>query len=404
MNGSSSTLLALLVTLGSLGLAGCIEAPEFLTAASTDATAFDLMPGVAVEAAAWDEAAELVFVGTLEAPEWLADEQDLPADSNIGDGRAMTWFYGFITADSAALFRADADGNITLLEESSDLEDFETSEVTPISNWTIDSDAAMGAAREDAMFRKAVAHPEAAVALGVVDPHNYAMMAMAEHEHDSDEADANASSDAGSNRSKQEMMMEALPETAWGITVFSPDGFIIALVDASNGELIDVLDLREVDFDDFGPDASAFSDWDFAPGTPVHIDESGRFEGVSSDTAAAFPFTLDADGMVGTFAVTAVFDRPGESMHWVILDSEGNAVDDGMLGVYRGRAFEDADGADVALPAGDYVLELHYTTQPATPLSGLNWGVHLDIVPGDMEFGWEDYADYEPEDGGRADA
>lgn len=334
MNGRSSVSLLALTTLVMAAFAGCLDAPSFLTESDVEATALenkDLADGAA---AAWSAEAKLVGITAFEASPThaAASMGKAPVDATIGNGRALVWLYAYQTMDDSRVFRVDADGRIQV-ENTSMVPQAEVPKGEPVGAFTVDSDAAMKAARADATFDAAAAAENASVvsALG---------------------------SDGG--------------VTKWALVAVG-EKVVVAVVDANSGSLLMVETV----------DASAYAlpampGYDDVVPEVVHLEGDGSLD--AGTRVAEFPFTYAGRGDEGVMEISIVKRLPTDALYWAIVDDEGEEVTHGYGSgfVSYGRTYE--TGFDLERP-GDYTLVLHYNSVAPLAPGGVDYAFVLHVGP-----------------------
>lgn len=334
MDLRSLVLIAALAVSGA-GLAGCIEAPGFLSS-DAETTALESR-AVADEAAkAWNPAAQLASVMTLE----LTNSSDarIPSDPEVGNGRAPAWWFVYCLETEAGMdvkaFRV-MDGVAT---EESDANALATQapmdSMDAIKDWTVDSDAAIEKAKTDERFRLAAQGFNATVVSGVA-RHD----AMTEYATADDAAAGGA--DGGEQAAESDAMAHS--DTIWWIVAGSVDGIVVALVDANSGALIEVKDLDfgfampEIDF------ASASVDT-FAP-EPIHVEATDELDG----EAMEYPFEVSYP-MSGDMDFTFESGDPLHGARWWIVDENDEPVASSGRGWWMGGDREAKPHVDIEMP------------------------------------------------------
>ena len=341
MNGRSNVSILALVSLLSAALAGCVDAPSFLTESDAEATARENRDLADNAALAWNPEAVLVGVAAFEASAAHAKESGgiLPPDPTVGNGRALLWFYAYQTpgGDESRLFRVDADGRIQV-ENTSMVPMDQVGKVEPVASWTVDSDAAMGAAQTDPTFLAAVGAENASV-----------VSAVGSHEG----------------------------AAKWALVAVTEAHAVAALVDATTGELllVETIEADDVDLPAMpGVPGHGIS-------APVHMEGSGSVGGRGS---AEFPFSYLGTGDDGMLEIHLSTRLPTDGLRWAILDSDGEAVHEGYLGGGPASRNEvDTYFFGISAP-GDYTLVFTHAGIPL-PLSEVDFRFILDVGPAASE-------------------
>lgn len=334
MNGRSTVSLLALAALVSVAFAGCIEAPSFLTSTDAEATARENKDLADAAAAAWDPAAKLVGVSAFEAsgPHAAQSEGKVPVDATVGNGRALLWLYAYQTANATRVFRVEADGRIQV-ENTSMVNEGEIPRGDAATSWTVDSDAAMLAARADAVFHEVASREGASVvnALG---------------------ADQGA--------------------VKWALVAITEEKVVVAIVDAVSGErlLVETVD----------PSAYAFpvipGYTDVATGPSIHLEGKGSLD--ASERTFEQPFEYAGHGDDGLLVLKAAKRLPGDMLWWSILDADGEAVADGGMGGILPRGSEREFEFTLEKP-GSYTFVLEYYGLTPLQMGGVEYAFTLDV-------------------------
>lgn len=337
MDGSSSAL-ALALALAATGLAGCIENPNWLNTDDVEVSAFANKELADDAARAWNP--DAVLVGAMAFELSQSEDARITEDPDPGNGYAPAWWYAYSAklADESEVraWKVSADGTLTSEDEANGLAatmDHDLADA--IQNWHVDSDDALATAKTDEAFRTVAEGFNATVVEGVAH-------------------------------------IEGISQ--WWVSAISADGFVVAMIDADTGELLAVQPM-DLDFE-----IPAFA-WgagnpDLAV-PPVHVEGEGALRG---GEMAEYPFHL-ATGMGGVLEASAHSSMPFGAVYWAILDDEGEEVEEGSLGSYRGM---DADAFELDLDAGDYTLAFYAQSfLPETPLAdGSEYAFMLHLEPG----------------------
>lgn len=330
MNGRLALVLTTLALLGT-GLAGCLENPETLTAASeAEITALQHRDAVEAAARAWDPNATLGGVFSLELTE---ASEDIPADPNVGNGRALVWYYTYQGGEGATrAFRVMAEGRVEALNETMGADALaEDSDVGAVA---VDSDAALQAAAANESFAAALAGEHPTLALGVAQMEGYA---------------------------------------GWYLAAVSSAGGMIAIVDATSGQLVMVRDFG------FHVDPPAFQRGAFAfqpEPKPTHVESEGRLD--ADEREVAIPFAVHLPKGRATLDIQADHDAPTDMLRWRVVDAEGETVERGWTDMaYRGEGGS-KDRFHLEGPA-TYTLELSYASLAPVGLGGVDYALTLDV-------------------------
>lgn len=350
MNGRSAASLLAFVTLVAAGLAGCVEAPSFLTNSDSEASAKENRDLADSAAAAWNPDAALVAVMTFEAGSADAEEGAgaIPVDPSVGNGRALLWFYGYQTpgGNETRLFRVTADGAVEV--ENTTGIDMGPVTMKPVDKWNVDSDAAVDAARADERFEE------------VVGAENASMMMV-------------LGSEEGHSK--------------WMLLAHAGGKMVAAAVDADTGALLMV---EKVDFDDMVmPDVPTPPGFDM--GAPVHLEGSGRLD--SATRVVEVPFTYGGRNDEGVLEISTRKTVPGEGLWYSLVGPDGEAIAEGSLM----RLVTPSGSATVEFEMegpGEYLLVLGYDTVAGmapvpVPLAGVDYEFMLHVGP-EMEMPYVD--------------
>lgn len=358
MNGRFPLVVAAILSMSAVGLAGCIEAPAFLSADQTEVSAL-ANRGIADDAArAWNPSAELVGVFTAEDPEADGNES-LQADPDVGNGLAVVWYYTYLAPTQAAgsdedanatmqdlpvrVYKVYADG--TLIEEDPEQMEQEWDadlETRPLVNWTVDSDAALATARGNATF--------AAVYEGA----NLTVFEGVSHEEETGT-----------------VLYAAATSTA---------GIVVAIVDADEGTLVSVMD--------FANFAMPAWDWEGFGAPVLEMHEEGRVD--PSENVMEYPFHVAADDQAASFEIDVSPDAPMDALHWSVVGEDGETLEEGHIGAPQN--WDDGDSREFELDEGDYTLVVSYMTDAPLPLVSSGVDYEFDLVIGgwdfDFDFDW----------------
>lgn len=339
-----SSTIAIALVLAATSFAGCIENADWLNRGDAEVTAMTNKPAADAAAADWHADAKLVGVMAFE----LADSPDprIDADPDPGNGFAPAWWYVYhAPTDEGPELRAwkvAADGTLTSEQEAEMFAatmDHDMAE--ELVGWTIDSDAAIQAAKTDAKFRKVAEGFNATVVEGVA------------HHGDI---------------------------TAWWVSAMSADGFAVATIDAATGEVITV-DMPDMDFDMPDFEWGAANPSMTAP--PVHIEDAGE---LAPGEPVEYPFSVTTP-MWGILEARASTGAPFPGMGgvaWHILDDEGDAVADGYL---DRRSDDEPFEIEIEEP-GAYTLVFEYVSWtswlPVPGASGAEYEFMMHLDAGHM--------------------
>lgn len=333
MDGRSSVVFAAFALL-TTALAGCIDNP--LTAASADGEVPALEHrGLADNAASsWAPGAQLVSIFSLES---AFDNEPIPADPTPGNGEAPIWYYAYVSpAGDARAFRVLADGQVFIENESYGAEAY-SGHATPLGDLAVDSDDGLQAAAKDKVFAEALSGDGLTVAEGVA--HWDGM-------------------------------------TGWYFAAISDKASALAVVDAGSGTLLWVTPF-DMDFDmDFG----GFANNGFAyrpDAEPLDVTSEGRLDRGTAE--AEIPFTYEGLTDQAFLEIVAMSEVLTDRLSWTLLDSEGEKVDGGSVGMrsFGGSQAQRWTGELELDGPGAYTLLLTY--KPATPVGpgGVTYELHL---------------------------
>lgn len=350
MDGKSYLLIAALVASGAL--AGCVEAPGFLSIADAEATALDNKDLADGAAAAWHPDAKLVGFMTLELTE-SEDEARLPPDPEVGNGRALAWWYTYCLESEGEdmeirVYKVTADGQVTQEKEAEAMAMAQGGmDMDVLENVAIDSDAAIGAAKTNDTFRAAAEGFNATVIQGVAVKDDVA---------------------------------------EYWIVATSASGMVVASVDAMTGELREVHSMNL----DFAIPAWSWGGEEMAmwTGEDVEIEGEGRLDRDASKVE--YPFTLGGPSY-GVLDLTVGTDLPSDNLRWAIVDGEGEEVAEGWFGGWFSGESDDTMDIEIEKP-GAYTLVLGYAPYLGfvpVPAGGVDYEFTLELEPG---FGHEEDA------------
>lgn len=353
MDGRSTTIVLALAIVGT-GLAGCIENPEeWFSNTSAEVSAFENKALADEAAAAWQEDAVLVGSMAFELSE--SPDPRIDADPDPGNGLAPAWWYVYFDPDAddddlaLRAFKVASDGTVTSEADAEAMAmGFGHEGLEELEGWSVDSNAAIATAKTDESFATVAQGYNATIVQGVA------------HQ-------------------------EGL--TAWWVSAMSADGFVVASVDATTGELLEVesldmdFEMPEFEWGAANPEMMA---------EPVHLEGAGEAE--PGAEPAEFPFTIEAP-MTGAIMLEAS-DSPGESVWWEILDAEGETVDGGSVGGFMSFGSERGYAHELKIEeAGDYTLVVGAGSWvPPTPISrSIEYAFMLDLYPEGMESEHEEH-------------
>lgn len=340
MQAKPLVLLAALAFAG-VALSGCLEAPSFLFTADTEATAREHLDVAQGAAQAWSPDAKLVAVFSLESAD--AEEAELPTDPEIGNGRAVAWWYTFHDGNESRVYRVAADG--TLGQENATEAEPYVGDSLALGEWQVDSDRALETARGNETFR-----------------------AVAE----------------GGNASFAEGVANEEGATHWFVAAYSESGMVWALLDARTGELTSVETLSF----DFGWLGSWGGSWGSGMEPEVEMSEEGSLDG--SETFAEFPFTLQNGGQEAMFSLSIEKRFPTDALSWSVVDGSDEVVQEGTLG--RMPSMGDSTAEEFTLDApGDYRLVLEYRGAGFVPLGAVDYSFEFIVGGAAGDFDWGDW-------------
>lgn len=345
-----------------LALAGCMGGPHFENAGASEVTARSNLALAASAAKAWDPAARLVGIAGGETRE---GDEDFPSDPDVGNGLAVLWTYVYQGNDSSAsrAFEVSADGTVVSKNESEAMGDYgmyaggyaaayqsyrasTQGRPAPLGEWPTDSDGALDAAMGNDSFAGVARHPNATLA-------------------------------------------EALGNTgvpgAWIVVANAEDHTVIAVVNATSGELATVQDLSQGGWQTSVQKAQATSAPKPSaaprpPPQPVKMDEQGSLSNAKTQTTYAFHADAPMKGFVN---LTASFNGDATRVGWAIVQGK-KTVASGNVDVFQGGFVSRAsDSTTVRLrEGGDYtlVLTMEYV-QGAVPLASASYQVTASLFP-----------------------
>ncbi|HEX2022375.1 MAG TPA: hypothetical protein VHH36_06650 [Candidatus Thermoplasmatota archaeon] len=327
MNGRLAGAAALILAAGAF--AGCIESLSLLS--SSDEVAASEVRDLADQAAtAWAPDAQLVSVFATEmsedafgmGEEAKAANVTLPADPDIGNGRAVLWFFGYVGENGTAVrvFQVNADGEVgpMAMPGMIDADMMSSADPEPLGVWEVDSDEAAEIAHANETFESVASMENVTMVegLGSEDGH-----------------------------------------TVWALMVGTQTSQAIAIVDAMDGTILYA--------DAFKLDASM----PIVPGFPsgasmepqVEIEASGS---LSMGDEQAWDFDVsrpDPAWLQIRFSKTL----PTDALEWAVLDADGNEVEGGTLDSF---AMGDVGVYEFPIPdAGSYQLVLRHVSSVPTP-------------------------------------
>lgn len=335
--------LALLFALAFAGVAlsGCLEAPSFLFAADSEATAQKNLDLAQEAAKAWSANATLTSVFAFETAE---PESDLPTDPDVGNGRAVAWWYGFAAGNETRAYRVTADGEVALENDTSEA-GMDADQTLPLGEWTVDSDKALETAKANQTF--------GAVA-------------------------------SGQNVSYAEGIANEEGSTQWFVAAYGESGFVIALVDAKTGELTSV---ESMDFDFGSMWGGAWGgSWGGGMAPEVEMSETGTLD--ASEPVAEFPFSLETGDQDAVLSIAFDKQLPTDGMRWDILDTS----DESVAGERMGRTYLLGDGEEFEFEIeepGEYRLVLTYDSYALVPAGSIAYKFDFTVggMPGGFDWG-----------------
>lgn len=305
------------------GLAGCLSPSELLNSNEVKAeiSAFENRDLAENAAKAWDPAAQTLGVFSVELSD--ANDHEFPMDATPGNGKAPAWIYAFANGkgDASRAFRVTADGRVNAENDSYDPATMAGEKLTPLSNWKIDSTAALDAAAKDSNFSTALRGANVTLAEGVAE-------------------------------------MEGV--TAWYFAAMSKAGSSIAIVDAASGVLIAV---HPFSMDIKMPTVGAQA---FSRAQPLHVEGAGELSGDKSKVE--FPFEATPGDLI--LRISASRQLPTDGLSWTILDEAGEKVKSGRVGGFSPQSTSMAKSTIPLETAGTHTLALAYNGMPL-PSSGL---------------------------------
>jgi hypothetical protein len=328
MNGRNAPAFAALAFV-TLALAGCVAPNDFLNASDQklEISAMEDKELADNAAKAWKTDAVLLSVFAIE----LSDDKtgDIPTDPSVGNGLSPAWFYAYATPGNAATraFRVTADGRVHAENDTSIAGMGKTADAKPITDWRIDSNAALAAANANETFHKALSAPNATLAEGV------------------------AHMDGG---------------TCWYFAAISREGGAIAMVDANTGELDSV--------EPFNMDFARIPKYAYkgvpASAAPLVVEGKGHVD--SAKPKAEFPFTYAGEGDVANLKVNYDAMVPTDGVMWKLIGPDGEPI--------KADGSGSRGGAHYVLPEpGEYKLLFSYRTMAPvpTPFGGADFSFKL---------------------------
>jgi hypothetical protein len=336
MNGRLVAVIGLMLAM--TGFAGCIEAISFLSTGDDEITAGENRDLADNAAAAWNPDAKLMGVFALEN----ANTTDMfPSDPDVGNGKAVLWFYGYAAKNGteARAFQVSAAGEVQAMNES--LGEVPTDVGEPIGAWEIDSDRAVEIARGNASFNSFAA-------------------------------------------AENTSMMEALGAedgmTVWAIMAGSETGQAIAIIDALTGDII-MVEVFKLDFD--MPAIPGYGDMGMGmpyDGPQVDIEDAQTLD--MGTPSYEYPFTLER-GDSASLMVDYETMLPTDGLSFLVTDAEENVVAEGRITGFMGSS--GSEFAEFAIEeAGDYVLTFVYESRAVflpvpVPLGSAAYDMHFVV-------------------------
>lgn len=350
----------------SLALAGCMGGPHFESAGVDEVSARENLDLATRAAHGWDAHARLVGVAGGENGE---GDEDFPADPHVGDGLAVLWTYVFQNNESQTrAFEVSADGTVVSKNESEAIQDYgafaggyaaayqsyrasQTPKGEALADWSVDSDDALDAALDNATFKAAARQANATLAMGLGNT--------------------------------------GVPN-AWVLAAQGEEATVIAVVNATSGELVTVQDLSRYSYRDAAAAAAASQPTKVKPAAtagraprPVDLKDEGTL--TATDTVRKLPFYGDA-GLTGNLTLTARFQGDAEYLRWAIRDrATDKVVLSGQVGgPLFGGGFPTGTTEKFAVKIKDasmydLVLEL-FTAQGAVPLAQADYTLQMKLA------------------------
>lgn len=338
------------VALMSSGLAGCIEAAGLLNTSDLEVTALDNKALADAAASEWNAKATLVSVMAFELSE--SDEAEIQPDPEVGNGLAPAWWYVYCAEgdiDEVRAFKVAADGTVTSEDDAAAVASgYEHHDMAgSLADWKVDSDDALAAAKSELAFQVAAEGFNATVVEGVA---NYE------------------------------------GKTSWWFAAISAEGFVVATVDAVTGELVEVAPIdMDMTMPTFEWGARSPEQW---VAEPIVLEGEGEASAGSEPLELPFETTAPMHGILMLDVSTTL---PTEGLYWAIVDEEGEEVEHGYAGSWRGH--EEEMELEIDEP-GDYTFVLYhasYTGPIGLPIGGVEYAFHLELMPGHMEHEDEDH-------------
>ncbi|MFA5860598.1 MAG: hypothetical protein WDA16_02780 [Candidatus Thermoplasmatota archaeon] len=342
MNRRSLAALGAVITMLSMGFAGCLAPSEFLNASSSkdEITAMENKDLADNAAKAWSPNAKLGGVFGLELSNASSgrDDGDFPLDPNVGNGKAPAWIFVYWDEDTTRVFRVTADGRVKV-ENNTDAST--PDDAKPLGAWNVDSDKALKTARTNATFADALKGDNATVAEGIV-------------------------------------LMDGT--TAYYFAAMSEGGMAFATVDAASGKLLNVKS--------FTTDAWKMPSYG-APGAsaqwqvPVNEKGSGRVD--SAKMTQEFPFTYAGGSAQVTLMIDGQQELPTDGVTWKLIKND-ETVKKGSASSFDTRI---SQKNKIQLPGpGEYTLVISYDPNVPTgppPAGGgvsFKWSLTSGKMPG----------------------
>lgn len=338
MNGRTTAALAAL-TMMIAGLAGCLSPSELLNSneVKTEISALENRDLAENAAKAWDPNAKTLGVFSVELSD--ASDQTFPMDAAPGNGKAPAWIYAFADGkgESSRAFRVTADGRVVSENDSYDPSSMADQELTPLTNWKIDSTTALDAAAQDSNFSTALRGANVTLAEGVAE-------------------------------------MEGV--TAWYFAAISKAGSSIAIVDAATGSLIAVHPFSmDVKMPTVGSSA-------FSRAQPVHVEGEGTLD--SAKPKMEFPFEATPGDL--HLKLSTSRNIPGDGLTWTILDPEGEKVKSGRVSGFDAQGWAATKSTIELEETGAYTFVVTYSSfVPLQDLGGVTFKFALDQHMGEEE-------------------
>jgi hypothetical protein len=360
MQGRLLAPLAILVLLG-VGLAGCMSQPEFQNAGVSEVSARQNVELAANAAKAWSEKAGLVGIGGAEARD--GNDAMIAGDPDVGNGLATSWSYVYQSpAGEHRAFEVTADGTVVSKNETDAAADYggmygayagayqayrsqsTSSKGEALGDWSWDSDAALAAALRNETFASAARAPNATLAEG---------------------------------------LGQSGTPAAWAFLATASHRTVLAMVNATSGEVIGVHDFSRYSMKDAQQYASAktpptppSAPKPPAAAEPVEIQDSGSLSAAAPKKE--IPFTVTGP-VKGPLNLTASFSGDATDLAWKIVKGTKTVASGSTGGVLLSS--QTSSTVKITDP-GDYKLVLTVNTiQGAVPVGSVSYDLAAKLMP-----------------------